>query len=58
MRDHLEDNKVIAYLDDRKAGKVTIPAHVTQNADKMQVWLIGENQYGRLKERQDLQVAD
>jgi hypothetical protein len=31
---------------------------VIQYADKMQVWLIGENRYGRLKKRRDIQVTD
>ncbi|QDV41268.1 hypothetical protein Enr13x_11060 [Stieleria neptunia] len=54
---HDEHNVFISEAD-RKAGKVTIPAGVTQNADKMQVWLIGENRYGRLKIRRDLKVTD
>jgi hypothetical protein len=53
-----DEHNVFISEDDRKAGKVTIAASVTQNADKMQVWLIGENRYGRLKNRQDVQVID
>jgi hypothetical protein len=37
-------------------AQVTIPASVTAKADKMQVWLIGENRYGRLKQRQDIAI--
>ncbi len=54
---HDEHNLFITE-EDRKAGKVIIPATVTQSADEMQVWLIGENRYGRLKKRQDIKVTD
>ncbi|MCS7468815.1 hypothetical protein NZK35_19355 [Stieleria sp. ICT_E10.1] len=53
-----DEHNVFISEEDRRAGKVTIPASVTRNANKMQVWLIGENQYGRLKKRRDLQVTD
>jgi hypothetical protein len=53
-----DEHNVFITEEDRKAGKVTIPASVIQNANKMQVWLIGENCYGRLKQRRDIQVTD
>ena len=53
-----DEHNVFITEEDRKAGKVTVPASVTRNADKMQVWLIGENQYGRLKKRRDILVTD
>lgn len=53
-----DEHNVFITEEDRKAGKVTIPASVTQSADKMQVWLIGENRYGRLKKRQVFHVTD
>ncbi len=56
--DGYDEHNVFITEEDRKAGMVTIPARVTQNADKMQVWLIGENRYGRLKQRRDIQVTD
>jgi hypothetical protein len=56
--DGYDEHYVFISEDDRKAGKVTVPASVTHNADRMQVWLIGENRYGRLKERRDIQVTD
>mgnify|MGYP000275968822 FL=1 len=56
--DGYDEHNVFITEEDRKAGKVTIPASVIQNADKMQVWLIGENRYGRLKKRRDIQVTD
>ena len=56
--DGYDEHNVFITKEDRKAGKVTIPASVTQNADKMQVWLIGENRYGRLKKRRDIHVTD
>jgi hypothetical protein len=56
--DGYDEHYVFTTEEDRKAGKVAIPAGVIQNADKMQVWLIGENRYGRLKKRRDVQVID
>lgn len=56
--DGYDEHNVFISEDDRRARKVTIPGSVTKDADKMQVWLIGENRYGRLKERQDIQVMD
>jgi len=56
--DGYDEHNVFITEEDRQAGKVTIPASVIQNADKMQVWLIGENRYGRLKKRRDIQVTD
>jgi hypothetical protein len=53
-----DEHNVFITADDRKAKQVTIPAAVTQHADKLQVWLIGENRYGRLKVRKDIQVTD
>src|SRR5690606_1368050 len=43
-----DEHNIFITAEDRQAGTVTIPASVTQNADTMQVWLIGENRYGRL----------
>lgn len=56
--DGSDEHNVFITAEDRKAGKVTIPASVIQNANKMQVWLIGENRYGRLKMRREIQVTD
>ena len=56
--DGSDEHNVFITEVDRKVGNVTIPASVIQNATKMQVWLIGENRYGRLKQRRDIQVTD
>jgi len=53
-----DEHNVFITENDRKAGNVTIPPDVTQHADKMQVWVIGENRYGRLKKRQNIRVTD
>lgn len=53
-----DEHNVFITEEDRRSGKVTIPASVTQNADRMQAWLIGENRYGRLKKQWDIQVTD
>lgn len=41
---------------ERKAGKVVIPSDVIQRTGEMEVWLIGENKYGRLKQKQEFVV--
>lgn len=43
---------------DRKNGHIVIPADLMKDKGGMQVWLIGENRYGRLKKRQDLVVNE
>ena len=43
---------------DRRNGKVVIPADLLENAGKWQIWLIGENRYGRLKKRRDITVQE
>jgi hypothetical protein len=56
--DGFDEHNVFITEDDRRNGKVTIPASVTQDADRMEVWLIGENRYGRLKKRWEIRVTD
>lgn len=53
-----DEHNLFLTDENRQAGKVTIPAGVTQSADELQVWLIGENRYGRLKKRQNIKVID
>lgn len=53
-----DEHIVFITEDDRQAGKVTIPASVTQKADTMEAWLFGENRYGRLKKTWEIQVTD
>ena len=45
----------MVFLSDenRQNGKVVIRADLIQDKGKSQVWLIGENKYGRLKIRKD-----
>ncbi|WP_246109584.1 hypothetical protein [Roseimaritima multifibrata] len=42
--------------EDRKNGKVVISADLIQDKGKAEVWLIGENKYGRLKIRKEFSV--
>ncbi|MCG6157373.1 hypothetical protein [Rubinisphaera margarita] len=51
-----DEHYVFITEEDREKGAVEIPAHITQKANKLQVWLIGENRYGRLKKRRDVRV--
>lgn len=43
---------------ERRNGKVVIPADLVGNAGKWQVWLMGENKYGRLKKHRDFTVVE
>lgn len=56
--DGYDEHNVFITAADRKAGKVTVPADVTQKGNTLQVWVIGENRYGRLKKRRDIKVTD
>ncbi len=40
--------------EDRQNGRIEIPEDMIQTLGGWQVWLIGENRYGRLKERRDI----
>jgi len=40
--------------EDRRKGRVIIPAHLVTEPAKIQIWLFGENRYGRLKKRRDV----
>ena len=51
-------HSVFVTEQDRRNGTVVIPAGLVQESGKWQVWLIGENRYGRLKKRRDIAVVD
>jgi hypothetical protein len=53
-----EEHNVFVTEQQRRDGKVAIPAEMIQSKGKMQVWLIGENQFGRLKKRLDVAVKE
>ena len=42
--------------EDRRQSKTTIPGDLIRNQGQLQIWLIGENRYGRLKQRKDVSV--
>lgn len=43
---------------DRDSGQIVIPADLVGTPGTWQVWLIGENRYGRLKKRRDVVVQE
>ncbi len=51
-----EEHNVFVSEQEQQNGKVVIPADMIQGKGKMQVWLFGENRYGRLKKRLDIVV--
>lgn len=53
-----EEHNVFVTEQERRNGKVIVPADMIQAKGKMQVWLIGENKYGRLKKRLDIVVKE
>lgn len=56
--DHYDNHSVFVTDQDRKQGKVTIPADLIQTPGNIQIWLIGENKYGRLKKRHDILIEE
>lgn len=42
---------------ERERGSVMIPAELTEDPGKLQVWMIGENRYGRLKKQRVFQIG-
>jgi hypothetical protein len=51
--DEYAHRTVFLTEEDRQRGSVTIPADLVGTAGTWQIWLIGENRYGRLKKRRD-----
>ncbi len=43
---------------DWKAGRVTIPSELAEKPNKIELWLIGENKYGRLKRVEQFLAKD
>jgi hypothetical protein len=43
---------------DRGNGKVTVPAGLMRDTGVVQVWLIGENRYGRLTRQQEILIVE
>ena len=43
---------------DRRNAKVTVPAGLIEEQGLVQVWLIGENKYGRLTREQEVVIGD
>ena len=50
-------HSVFVSNQDRQNGHVVIPARVVQDEGNWQVWLIGENRYGRLKKAKSITVV-
>ena len=44
--------------EDRRSGKVTVPGDLIQEAGRFQVWVIGENRYGRLTREQEIAIVE
>ena len=43
--------------EDRRKGRVVIPGDLITEKARIQIWMIGENRYGRLKKRRDVFVG-
>ncbi len=43
---------------DRRSGKVTVPAGLIRDTGLVRVWLIGENRYGRLTKQQEIVIVE
>lgn len=56
--DGYDEHNLFVSDQDRRKGKVMVPANLIQTQGKMQVWLVGENRYGRLTKRQEIVVGE
>tara|TARA_R110002111_G_scaffold144910_2_gene211240 strand:- start:45209 stop:46612 length:1404 start_codon:yes stop_codon:yes gene_type:complete len=56
--DSYDHQDVFVTEQDRQKGIVVIPANLIQSKGNVQVWLVGENKYGRLKKRRDILIQD
>ncbi len=54
--DEYRHQTVFVTDQDRQNGRVVIPADLLEKTGQWQIWLIGENRYGRLKKRRDIVV--
>ena len=53
------NHRTVFFTDeDRPNGKVVMPADLLETAGTWQIWLMGENRYGRLKKRRDITAVD
>jgi hypothetical protein len=43
---------------DRRSGKVAVPTGLIRDTGLLQVWLIGENKYGRLTRQQEVVIVE
>jgi len=43
---------------DRRGGKAIVPAGLVRDAGRVQVWVIGENKYGRLTKEQEVVIVE
>ncbi|MEX2580738.1 MAG: hypothetical protein WD342_16895 [Verrucomicrobiales bacterium] len=53
-----DEHNVFVTERDRERGRVTIPAGLIEDPGRMQVWVFGENRYGRLKEKGEILVEE
>jgi hypothetical protein len=53
-----DEHNLYVTEQDRKNGKIVVPANLIKDKGKMQVWMFGENRYGRLKKRQDIVIYE
>lgn len=53
-----DEHNVFVSEQDRQNGRVVVPAGLIQSKGSVQVWLVGENRYGRLKKRRDVVVKE
>ena len=51
-------HKVWTTEQDRRSGRVAIPAGLIRDPGLVRVWVIGENKYGRLIREQEVVIAD
>ena len=55
-KDSYGRHNVFVTKKDLRRKQIVVPGNLIQKAGHVQVWLIGENKYGRLKKRKDIMI--
>lgn len=58
VKNGYDEHNLFPTDEDRKRGRITVPPNLIRDEGRMQIWLMGENRYGRLKKLGEVMVKD
>lgn len=58
VKNGYDEHNLFPTDEDRKRGRITVPANLIRDEGRMQIWLMGENHYGRLKKLGEVMVKE